>query len=415
MSAAVAPAPVASPFDLRAATPAGGRFVALAERLADELAGPAAEHDRRGTYPHEGISALRAAGAFTAPIPEELGGLGVDSVHDLVVASSRLARGDASLAIGVNMHLVIVGNLARRHAVARAAGAARREDALAAALEEIVRDDVVIAAAISEPAQVLARPATRAERTPHGWRVDGRKIFCTMSPAATVLYAAVTCIDDRGRERYGYARIPADAAGVVMHDDWDALGMRGSGSQSVSFAGVQLPADAVTGGFPAGDDVGYMSRNLASGLYHASASLGIAEAADDTARAALRSRGADGRARDLIAESAVDLGAARATLAHAARRIDEHHAAHPADDGSRDDIVAVFAEAQAAKAFVHEAAVRIVDRSLTSSGGAGYVSGHPLSRAVRDVRAGMFMHPLGSVKAYGFLARVALGEDPALA
>jgi hypothetical protein len=28
----------------------------------------------------------------------------VTSVHDLLVACSRLARGDASLAIGVNMH-----------------------------------------------------------------------------------------------------------------------------------------------------------------------------------------------------------------------------------------------------------------------------------------------------------------------
>ena len=44
-------------------------------------------------------------GYFAAPIPEVFGGLGVDSAHDLLVASSRLARGDASVAIGVNMHL----------------------------------------------------------------------------------------------------------------------------------------------------------------------------------------------------------------------------------------------------------------------------------------------------------------------
>ena len=53
------------------------------------------------------IDALKAAGYFTAPIPAELGGLGVTSVHDVVVASSRLARGDASVAIGVNMHFAV--------------------------------------------------------------------------------------------------------------------------------------------------------------------------------------------------------------------------------------------------------------------------------------------------------------------
>ena len=62
-----------------------------------------------------------------------------------------------------------------------------------------------------------------------------------MSPAATVLYASVTFVDDDGRERYGYAQVPADAAGVEIHDDWDALGMRASGSHSVSFDGVELP------------------------------------------------------------------------------------------------------------------------------------------------------------------------------
>ena len=65
---------------------------------------------------------LRDAGYLVAPVPAQLGGLGVSSVHDLVVASGRLARGDASVAIGVNMHLVAVAALARRLQVAVAAG-----------------------------------------------------------------------------------------------------------------------------------------------------------------------------------------------------------------------------------------------------------------------------------------------------
>src|SRR5437764_10427975 len=86
----------------------------------------AAQHDRDGTYPFEAIDALTAAGYFAAPVPVELGGLGVSSAYDLVVASSRLARGDASVAIGVNMHLVAVHNLARRREVAVAAREERR-------------------------------------------------------------------------------------------------------------------------------------------------------------------------------------------------------------------------------------------------------------------------------------------------
>jgi len=392
-------------FELTAKTEAGARLVRIAEALAEDFASRAAVHDREASFPHAGIDALKRAGYFTAPIPAERGGLGVTSLHDLVVASSRLARGDASIAIGVNMHLVVLLNIVRRWQAAVAAGNERRAAAFRASMDAVARDGVVIAAAVSEHGQDLTRPRTTATRTPSGWRIDGRKAFCTMSPAATVLYTAVTFVDEDGIERYGYAQVPPDAAGVEIHDDWDALGMRASGSHSVTFAGVSVPRSALRGGFVTGDAEAYMERNLFNGLLHAAASLGIAESAASAATDALSARGEpDPRARTLIAENAVELGAARATLSRSATL---------ADDSDR-HVVALFAETQAAKTFVTEAAVRIVDRALALSGGAGYLNGHPLARAYRDVRAGGFMHPLGANRAYEFLADVALGREHAL-
>jgi alkylation response protein AidB-like acyl-CoA dehydrogenase len=403
------------PIELTAHTDAGARLVAIAEELAGRFAACAADHDRDGTYPFEAIDALKAAGYFAAPVPVELGGLGVSSAHDLVVASSRLARGDASVAIGVNMHLVAVLNMARRHEVAVAAGAERRAGAFAMSLERIRRDGVVLAAAISERGQDLTRPGTLATRTETGWRIDGHKLFCTMSPAATDLYAAVTFADGDGTERYAYAMVPAHTPGVVVHDDWNALGMRASGSNSVSFEGVELPNGGVLGGFPAGEPLPYMERNLVAGLFHAAASLGIAESADAIARSGLIGRpNGDARPRMQVADNAVDLAASRGVLSRAAALIDEHRAANPASDGSAEEIGALFAEAQAAKAFVNEAAARIVDRALALSGGAGYAGGSPLARAYRDVRASAFMHPLGTNRAYDYLAHIVLGEEPSL-
>jgi len=293
-------------------------------------------------------------------------------------------------------------NIVRRWQIAVAAGDARRAEIFGASLREIARDGVVIAAAISELGQDLTRPQTRATRTPSGWRIDGRKAFCTMSPAATVLFTAVTFLDDEGVERYGYAQVPTDARGVEICGDWDALGMRASGSHSITFAGVELPCAALPGGFPAGDSDGYMARNLAAGLFHASASLGIAESAAAAVARSLAARGEpDARARTLLAENVVELGASRATLARAATLVDE----------SDQDTAALFAETQLAKTFVNESAARIVDRALALSGGAGYLTAHPLSRAYRDVRAGAFMHPLGANRAYDLLGDVALGRE----
>jgi alkylation response protein AidB-like acyl-CoA dehydrogenase len=391
--------------ELTANTDAGARLVQLAETLAHELARRAPEHDRAASFPHEGVDALKRAGYFTAPIPAELGGLGVTSVHDVVVAASRLARGDASLAIGVNMHLVVLLNIVRRWETAVAAGDERRARAFGAAMATIARDGVIMATAISEPGQDLTRPSTTATRTESGWRIDGRKIFCTMAPAATVLHTAVTFVGDDGAERYGYAAIDPETEGVVIHDDWDALGMRASGSHSVTFSGVEVPPAALRGGFPAGDADAYMDRNLVAGLFHASSSLGIAESAATIASEAVAKRGEPaGRARWLLAGNAVELAACRATLSRAAALVDASDA----------PLIDLFAEAQAAKTFVNETAARIVDRALGLSGGAGYLNGHPLARAYRDVRAGGFMQPLGADRAYDLLGDVALGREPAL-
>ena len=401
------------PTELTARTARGRDLVATAERLAEDFAGRAGAHDRDGSYPFESIDALRRAGYFAAPVPSELGGLGVGSVHDAIVASGRLARGDASVAIGVNMHLVVVLNLARRWHMARAAGNERRERAFGESLRAFTAGDLVMAAAMSEPGQDLTRPITTAVRTETGWRIDGHKIFCTMAPAATVLLTSVRFAADDGSERYGYVEIPAAAPGVRINDDWDALGMRASGSHSVTFEGVELPASALRGGFATGEPAPYLERNLPSGLFHASASLGIAEAA--FARAARPERiGDDARARMLVAESVIDLATSRAAIARAASLIDDHYAANPTSVGSDEDIIALFAEGQAAKTFVNDAATRVVDRALALSGGAGYLNGSPLARAYRDVRAGAFMHPLGANRAYEFLGNLALGRQQTL-
>jgi alkylation response protein AidB-like acyl-CoA dehydrogenase len=393
-------------FELTAMTTAGARLVRIAEELAEDFAGHAAVHDREASFPHAAIDALKRAGYFYAPIPAENGGLGVTSVHDVVVASSRLARSDASVAIGVNMHLVLLLNIVRRWQAARAAGDRRRATAFGASMNAIAREGVVMASAVSELGQDLTRPRTSATRTPSGWRIDGRKAFCTMSPAATVLFTAVTYVDDDGDERYGYAQVPANAPGVQIHNDWDALGMRASGSHSVTFADVPVPHSALRGGFTAGDADAYMERNLLAGLFHASASLGIAESAASAATdGALRRGEPDVRTRMLVAENLIDLGACRATLSRSATLVDD----------SDQHVVALFADTQAAKTFVNEAAARIVDRALAISGGAGYLNGHPLARAYRDVRAGSFMHPLGANRAYELLGDIALGRRYSLA
>ena len=277
-------------FELQAKTEPGAHLIALAERLAGDFVGGAAAHDREASFPFECVDALKEANFFAAPIPEEHGGLGVGSVHDVLVASSRLARGDASVAIGVNMHLTAVMNLVRRWNMAVAAGNDRRAARSRRRWSRLPKTAWSCRPRSASRARICCgRRRPRRVRRPAG--SSRAEDLLHRLPRRNRLYAAVTLVDDEGIERYGFAMIPTDAPGVRVHGDWDAMGMRASGSHSITFDRVELQAAALRGGFPIGDAVPYMERNLTAGLFHGSASLGIAEAAHLLATSAIVARG----------------------------------------------------------------------------------------------------------------------------
>ena len=99
--------------ELQALTEPGRRLVALAEEHAADFATRAEQHDRDGSFPKENFEAMRESGMLMASLPEEYGGMGVNSLHDLGVGIGRLARGNASTAIALNMHLAGVWNTVR--------------------------------------------------------------------------------------------------------------------------------------------------------------------------------------------------------------------------------------------------------------------------------------------------------------
>ena len=194
--------------------------------------------------------------------------------------------------------------------------------------------------------------------------------------------------------------------------------MRASGSDSVSFESVRLPAERPARRLP--DRA--LRRELHGAeprppaLFHAATGVGIAESAHESvARRDSRAAATWTAARAMLAGAERRRAGSRAGPCwRAPARCSTTHATGELGRRDEDGVTALFAEVQAAKAFINEAAVRIVDRALALTGGAGYLSRHPLSRAYRDVRAGAFMHPLGANRAFDLLADVALGREPSL-
>lgn len=401
-------------------TLAGERFVAIAEGHAEAFRARAAEADRDGAFPEQSFRELSDAGAVAAFVPESLGGLGLNSVADWACGLERLGRSDPSLAIALNMHLATSRNvaLAWRHASdAKAASAA----GLAQMLEAIVAGELVICATATEPGTDFLRPATTATRDGDDYVLNGRKIFVTLSPVANLCMLNLRIPDPDG-DRMGFARVPTDAPGFHLQGDWDALGMRASGSHSLVLEDCRVPAGnvQVAGRWGQWNPGVLMGRTLGN-VTLVAVFLGIAERARELAVAAATAiakpkhdgaiAGASG-VQHRLGELDIELAAARAILADTTRRFDAFLDGLGPEGPDLASAHACMRDYQAAKWVVNQNAIRVVSYAMDVAGGGSYLTRNELSRLYRDVRAGPFMQPFSPTEAREYIGAVAVGRYP---
>ena len=408
-------------FQLEPVTDAGRRFVDLAERHAAEVAPTAAENDRTGRFPVEVVESMKASGFLGAMVPERFGGLGVSSVHDLACAVDRLARGDGSVAIAVNMHFAscVVSTWLLR--TAESAGDEQAVGGLELFLTLLGSGSIAMANA-TEPGTDINWPMTEATRVEGGWSLTGRKAFGTLSPVADVM--TVTCRHRREDGSYGAATavVFRGSPGQTILDNWDAVGMRASGSHDVVYDGCFVP----DGSFLQGGDWGTLRpQNLliatAGTIGLAAAFLGIAEAARDHVVPLLRSRTKQPTGRPLstrsnvqrlVAECETKIVTSVGVLDAIGRRMDDVLIGLAPAEQSLDLLHDLNARFQAAKLVVTRSAIDAVDCAMQATGGAGYLASSPLGRLYRDVRAGPFMQPISATDALEYIGKVVLGEPP---
>jgi alkylation response protein AidB-like acyl-CoA dehydrogenase len=406
---------------LQASTEPGRRFVALAEQHAAELAAVAADNDQGRRFPSASFEAMHASGLLGACVPGELGGLGVETLSDLVAGINRIGRGDGSAGLALNMHLTQVWLLGWHWRSMRGLGLPQ-EQALAGYLRQIGAQRLVMSSAVAEVGTDILHPRTTAVPQDGGtWLLSGHKLFGTGSPVAEVFQ--VTCrVESPEGPRFAIATVPKSVPGVAVQDNWDALGMRASGSHDVIFRDCRLPSFAVAVLGPWGEwNEAYLAGNIVITIGLVAVFLGIAEAARDHAVASVKAQRRGTAAtppaerpsvRQAIAEIEVDIAACRAMMARTASVAGQYLDAHPSGRGSMGELHQVMKDFQCTKLFVTRKAVDIVDRSLTAVGGSAYLARSPLSRLARDVRAGSFMQPFSPNEGFDYIGRVTLDQDP---
>jgi alkylation response protein AidB-like acyl-CoA dehydrogenase len=400
-------------------TEAGRRFCELAEQHAVEAAEVAEQHDRDGTFPHDVFASMKQSGFMSATAPEEHGGLGLYSTHDLAAGLTRLGYGDGSVAIAANMHLVFPLLMRWVQRYGRETGQHEMADGITGLLG-LFGQGVIGMASNTEPGTDLAHPMLQATKVEGGWKLNGRKIFSTLSEIADLFLTSVRYEREDGTWGAGNAFLFRGAEGHTIHNNWDSLGMRASGSHDMTYEDVFIPDGLFFPGGAWGEPtVLGLTIIVGANLPLLAPFLGIAESARDNVVDMLqrRTKAPSNRPlaerpgiQHLVAEMDIDLATARALLERTTTMFDREVLDGPIP--TLEQLHEWDHQLQCTKLVVNRKAIEVVDRALTLSGGAGYAAKSPLARQWRDVRAGPFMQSYSPNEAHEYIGKIALGLPP---
>jgi len=377
----------------------------LPDDLLERFRSRAAVHDRENTFPDDDLADLKAAGYLSILVPTELGGAGL-GLAEASALQQRLAGAAPATALAINMHLVWTG-------VAKVL-ADRGVDTLRFVQEGAAAGEV-FAFGISEAGNdlVLFGSGTEAAPLPDGgYAFTGTKIFTSLSPVWTHLglHGLDTTSEDAPRMVYAFVpRSEVQSGRIVVRDDWDTLGMRGTQSRTTELHGALAPADRVVRRLAPGPNPDPLVFGIFSvfEILLASVYTGIARRALDLAVAAAQARTSKrtGRAysqdpdiRWRIADMALAYDALPPQLESLSRDVDRL-----ADHGAR-----WFSLLAGIKHRAVTAAKSIVDEAVLVAGGSSYFSRSELGRLYRDVLAGLF-HPSDPESAHSTVATAWLG------
>ncbi len=319
----------------------------------------------------------RAAGLWNPHLPSEWGGLGLGPLGMALVSQELGVSALAPAAL--NCMAPDEGNM---HLLLHAASDEQKERYLRPLADGSVRSCFAMTekdVASSDPTQLRAT----AKRDDDGWVLNGEKWFITGANGAAFAIVVAATEDDAAvepRDRYSLFLVDASNPGWEVVREIPVMGTEGPGGHcEVRLNDCRVDAGALLGRTGEGFALSQVRLGPAR-LAHAMRWIGVAQRALDIATERAISREAFGQqlARHeavawMLADSAIDLYAARLMVLHAAWKI---------ETGRR-----FKQEVAIVKVFVAETLGQIVDRAIQICGSLGYSGDLPLERFYRDARA----------------------------
>lgn len=330
-----------------------------------------AEEDK---IPEDVVQEIRDMGLFGLTIPQQYGGIGLNTYEEcrVVMELGRTSPAFRSI-IGTNngigsQGLVMDGTEAQK----------------AFYLPKFASGEIIGSFALTEPdaGSDAGSLTTRAVRDGDDFILNGTKRYITNAPSAQLFTVfARTDPDTAGAKGVSAFLVDADTPGITLGAPNAKMGQKGTQVCDVMFDDCRVPADRLLGGADKLNK-GFQSamKTLDRGRIHISAlSVGCADRLIDLCLAYGKERKQFGQPiaefqllQGMIADCKTESYAAQCMVLDAAKR--------------RDAGEAVNTLASCCKLFATEMVGRVADRAVQFHGGAGYMEEYAVARFYKDVR-----------------------------
>jgi alkylation response protein AidB-like acyl-CoA dehydrogenase len=329
----------------------------------------ARDWDRAEAMDRAVVSKLAEVGFLGAGLPEEFGGLGLDTLSYCLVME-ELGRADSSVRGIVSVNVGLVGKTIASWGT---------EEQKREWLPRLASGEALGCYALTEPGSGSdpASLATTAERDGGEWVISGSKVFITLGSWAGValVFARTGGPGARGITCF---LVRTDSPGFSATPMKGKLGLRAQDTAELFLDGVRASDTDRLGREGEGFSVA-MSALDNGRISLAAGCVGIAQGCLDACLEYARERRQFGKAigsfqlvQELLAEIAVETEAARLLVWRAAAL---------ADRAERHTL-----ESSVAKYFASEVSVRAANAAVQVHGGYGYVDEYPVGKYLRDAR-----------------------------
>ena len=352
--------------------------IEILTKLANNFSERAREVDENASFPFENIKELQQSGYTALTIPKEYGGEEI-SVYELVRMQEIIATGDGATALSIGWHMGVARNIHE----------ANWDEFVRKEVYEQLVQGALINGAATEPQTGSptrgGKPQTEAEKKGDKWIINGHKSFTTMSPVLDYFLVTASIKDS---DEIGNFLIHKNSRGIRIEETWDSIALKGTGSHDVYFEEVEIPAKYYV------EKLGGRKKVNPWLLHIPACYLGIAGAAQKEAVTFAKNyspNSINGTISDIpsirskIGEMELKMQVAKHFLYSVSKKW---------DNTKSEDHSKLQPELSAAKLFVTNTAMEVVDLAMRIVGARSLSAKSPLQRYYRDVRAGLHNPPM---------------------